>query len=135
MDISWAGQVKEALSASPGCLVGLQAWEAPTGRSHRTLKGSQKRSEPRSAAPAEWFHPAPKPWGTEKREKKHFLPLCLEREERQVLGDKEDDITQQKMGVGCTSNTGENLTIHDGHLQKKLKEEITKMNEAYEKAY
>lgn len=53
-----------------------------------------------SAAPAEWFHPAPNPWGTEKRERKHFLPLYLEREEMQVLGDKEDNITQQKMEVG-----------------------------------
>ena len=34
---------------------------------------------PRSAAPAEWFHPAPSPWGTEKRVKKHSTPLSGER--------------------------------------------------------
>lgn len=78
--------------------------------------------------------PCPQSLGYRKKGEKAFS-TTLEREEMQVLGDKEDDITQQKMGVGCTSNTGENLTIHDGHLQKKLKEEITKMNEAYEKAY
>lgn len=100
MDISWARQVKESLSATPGCLVGLQDWEALTGLSHRTLKGSQKRSEPGSASPTEWFHPAPNPWGTEKRERKHSVPLYLEREEMQVLYDKEDNITQRKMEVG-----------------------------------
>lgn len=46
LDISWPGQVKEALSASPGCLVGLQDWEALTGLSHRTLKDLKRDQSP-----------------------------------------------------------------------------------------
>lgn len=77
--------------------------------------------------------PCPQSLGYRKKGEKAFYPLSGEKKS-QVLGD-DDNITQQKIRVVYFKHWGKTSQYMEGHLQAKLKEEITKMNEASEKAY